>query len=153
MFNNRPAMKKEVTGQLSENQKRFADLEKDFYFIRDEVQKVLLSNNNNDILMNAEDLKNLIKRSFEEVVTRENMLLNVSTHDQLLKLVEDDILGYGPLEPLLANDDITEIMVNGPDEIFVERFGLIDSTNVKFENEGHLNPQLDEKSTKSRKNH
>ena len=143
MFTNRPAMKKEVTGQLSENQKRFADLEKDFYFIRDEVQKVLLSNNNNDILMNADDLKNLIERSFDEVVTRENMLLNVSTHDQLLKLVEDDILGYGPLEPLLANDDITEIMVNGPDEIFVERFGLIDSTNVKFENEGHLRRVID----------
>lgn len=143
MFTNRPAMKKEIATQYNDNQKRFADLEKDFYSIRDGVQKALLSNNNSDIMMNAAELRLLIEKSFDAVVAEENMLLNVSTRDQLLKLVEDDILGYGPIEPLLSNEDITEIMVNGYDEIFVERFGLIESTNVKFENEGHLRRVID----------
>ena len=125
MFNNRPAMKKDMPIQMAENQKKFADLEKDFFTIRDAVQRELLSNNNNDIMMNVADLKKLIEKSFDQVVAQENMLLNVSTRDQLLQWVLDDILGYGPLEPLLSNPDITEIMVNGYDEVFVERYGLI----------------------------
>jgi pilus assembly protein CpaF len=142
MFSNRPAMKKKMTGVFTDSQLRFANLEQDFYSIRDEVQKVLLSNNN-EIVMNAPDLKLLIEKSFDEVITQEKMLLNVNTREQLLKLVVDDILGYGPLEPLLSNEDITEIMVNGYDEIFVERFGLIESTDIKFENDGHLRRVID----------
>ncbi len=143
MFNNRPALKKDMPIQMAENQKKFADLEKDFFIVRDAVQRELLSNNNNDIMMNVTDLKKLIEKSFEQVVVQENMLLNVSTRDQLLQWVLDDILGYGPLEPLLANPDITEIMVNGYDEVFVERYGLIESTNVKFENDAHLRRVID----------
>jgi len=135
-------MKKKMTGEFADNQLRIANLEKDFYPIRDAVQKVLLSNNN-EIVMNAPDLKLLIERSFDEVITQEKMLLNVNTREQLLKLVMEDILGYGPLEPLLSNEDITEIMVNGYDEIFVERFGLIESTDIKFENDGHLRRVID----------
>src|SRR5512133_1071691 len=143
MFNNRPALKKDMPIQMAENQKKFADLEKDFSIVRDAVQRELLSNNNNDILMNVTDLKKLIEKSFEQVVVQENLLLNVSTRDQLLQWVLDDILGYGPLEPLLSNPDITEIMVNGFDEVFVERYGLIESTNVKFENDAHLRRVID----------
>jgi pilus assembly protein CpaF len=142
MFTNRPAMKKKMTGIFADSQLRIANLEKDFYSIRDAVQKVLLSNNN-EIAANAPDLKLLIEKSFDEVITQEKMLLNVNTREQLLKLVVDDILGYGPLEPLLSNEDITEIMVNGYDEIFVERFGLIESTEIKFENDGHLRRVID----------
>ena len=53
MFNNRPALKKDMPIQMAENQKKFADLEKDFFIVRDAVQRELLSNNNNDIMMNA----------------------------------------------------------------------------------------------------
>jgi pilus assembly protein CpaF len=142
MFTNRPAMKKKMTGVYVDSQLRIANLENDFYSIRDAVQKVLLSNNN-EIVTNAPELRLLIEKSFDEVITQEKMLLNVNTREQLLKLVIDDILGYGPLEPLLSNEDITEIMVNGYDEIFVERFGLIESTDIKFENDGHLRRVID----------
>jgi pilus assembly protein CpaF len=142
MFTNRPAMKKTSPVQLAASKKKFDELEKDFYFVRDAVQKLLLSNNS-DVMMSAADLKLLIEKCFNEVLLEENLLLNVSMHDQLLEWLEADILGYGPLEPLLANPDITEIMVNGHDEIFVERFGLIESTTVKFENEAHLRRVID----------
>ena len=61
----------------------------------------------------------------------------------MLKWVNADIIGYGPIEPLLEDPEITEIMVNGYDEIFIERFGLIEPTSVKFENNAHLMRVID----------
>ena len=49
-----------------------------------------------------------------------------------------DILGYGPLEPLLDDPSITEVMANGPDNVYIERYGIIEKTNVTFENDAHL---------------
>ncbi|MBV8599166.1 MAG: CpaF family protein [Actinobacteria bacterium] len=52
--------------------------------------------------------------------------------------ITDDVLGYGPLQPLLADDDVTEIMVNGPYQVYVERDGRLEPTNVAFANDEHL---------------
>src|SRR5207302_9396403 len=52
--------------------------------------------------------------------------------------IADDILGHGPLERLLADDSVTEIMVNGPFEIWVERQGRLYETTVRFNDESHL---------------
>jgi pilus assembly protein CpaF len=54
-----------------------------------------------------------------------------------------DILGYGPLEPFLQDDTITEVMVNGHDNVYIERRGLIEKTDVVFENEAHLMRVID----------
>ncbi len=56
----------------------------------------------------------------------------------LLELVEREVLGYGPLEPLLADERISEIMVVGPSMVFVERAGKVSETAVRFQNESHL---------------
>jgi pilus assembly protein CpaF len=56
----------------------------------------------------------------------------------MLEWVQSDILGYGPIEPLLRDGSITEIMVNGPKNIFVEQNGLIEKTDVVFEDDAHL---------------
>ena len=53
-------------------------------------------------------------------------------------MITNDIVGYGPLERLLADDSITEIMVNGPDEIWVERQGRLYDTTIRFTDESHL---------------
>ena len=52
--------------------------------------------------------------------------------------ITDDILGYGPLERLLADDSITEIMVNGADDVWIERGGKLYETTVRFNDESHL---------------
>ena len=57
---------------------------------------------------------------------------------QIVADIADDILGYGPLEPFLRDDTVTEIMVNGPTKIFVERTGKIESTDASFVDDGHL---------------
>src|SRR5690606_32407028 len=58
--------------------------------------------------------------------------------DRLEAEIADDILGHGPLERLLADDSITEIMVNGPFDVWVERQGRLYETTVRFTDESHL---------------
>ena len=58
--------------------------------------------------------------------------------ERLTNEIADDILGYGPLERLLADDSITEIMVNGPGEIWIERQGRLYETTVRFNDDSHL---------------
>ena len=62
---------------------------------------------------------------------------------RMVQEVTDDILGHGPLEPLLRDPGVTEIMVNGPQEIYVERAGLISRTDLAFADEGHLRRTID----------
>jgi pilus assembly protein CpaF len=58
--------------------------------------------------------------------------------ERLVASISDDILGHGPLERLLADDSVTEIMVNGPFDIWVERQGRLYETNVRFNDDSHL---------------
>src|SRR4051794_34370725 len=64
--------------------------------------------------------------------------LSRDDRDRLANEIADDALGHGPLERLLADDSITEIMVNGPYDIWIERQGRLYETNVRFDDESHL---------------
>jgi pilus assembly protein CpaF len=138
MFTNRPAMKKESTINTQTSQPKNAELEKDFFIIRDGVQKNLLTNNNKDMAIEVDQLRSQIEDCFNHVLEEKNILYNHSIRNQMLDWVTADIIGYGPIEPLLSDPEITEIMVNGYNKVFVERRGLIESTSVKFENNAHL---------------
>jgi len=138
MFTNRPAMNRETPTQIRQSQTKNSRLDKEFIKVRDTVQKKLLANINNEASIDPEKLKTLIEECFNQVLEDENMLYNHSTRHQLLEWVIADIIGYGPIEPLLDDPDITEIMVNGYDQVYVERFGLIEATSVKFEDDAHL---------------
>ena len=142
MFTNRPAMKKETTPPIQKIQTKTSQYENDFFKIRDAVQKNLLINNHVTSL-DSDQLLSMIGECFIQVLEEEKILYNRSTREQVLKLVIADIVGYGPIEPLLEDSEITEIMVNGYDEVFVERFGLIEPTTVKFENDAHLMRVID----------
>lgn len=144
MFTNRPAMNQVSPTTVSEERESFADLEKDFYHIRDAVQHRLLTTVNGDLaLTDSVKVKQLIEENFNLTLDEENMLFNRSIRTKLLDWVTADIVGYGPIEPLLNDNDITEVMVNGFDEVFVERFGIIEATTVHFEDEQHLRRVID----------
>ncbi len=68
----------------------------------------------------------------------EEVGLSRDDRDRLTHEIADDILGYGPLERLLTDDSISEIMVNGPNEIWIERQGRLYETTVRFNDESHL---------------
>lgn len=143
MFTNRPAMNKEVVTPERKTQSIKSEQHEDFVMIRDAVQRELLENSNSDVSVNPERLKVMIEEVFNQVLEDEHLLYNHETRNNLLKLVVADIVGYGPIEPLLENPDITEIMVNGPHRVYVEKFGLLKETDVRFENESHLMRVID----------
>ena len=143
MFTNRPAIKKETPIHDQKNQTKFSELENDFFLIRDAVQKNLLENSNNDTSLDSDRLRSMTEEFFNQVLEDENILYNHSTRIQMLEWVIADIIGYGPLEPFLKDPEITEIMVNGYNKVFVERFGLIERTSAKFENNAHLMRVID----------
>ena len=64
--------------------------------------------------------------------------ISVADRDRLVEEITDDTLGYGPLEKLLADETVTEIMVNGPDDVWIERQGRLYETHIRFTDDAHL---------------
>jgi pilus assembly protein CpaF len=79
-----------------------------------------------------------IERLISEIATEHRVQLNAREQRALAEELVDDITGLGPLEPLLADDTIDDIMVNGPQRIFVERRGKVALSNARFRDTGHL---------------
>lgn len=79
-----------------------------------------------------------IRTIVDEIIAIRNVRLSVAEQSQLITEVCDDILGYGPLEPLLARDDIADIMVNGAKHVFIETGGKMRKTNVRFRDNTQL---------------
>jgi len=85
-----------------------------------------------------EELSARVLRVVEEQLALERTPLTRDERSRLVREIADDILGYGPLEPLLADGTVTEIMVNGFDQVYVERQGKIEPTSVAFVDDNHL---------------
>jgi pilus assembly protein CpaF len=86
----------------------------------------------------TEDLSEHVLRTVTEQLLLDRTPLTREERRQLVREISDDILGYGPLEPLLRDDSITEVMVNNFDRIFIERSGKIEHTNATFVDNAHL---------------
>ena len=80
----------------------------------------------------------LIEELFNAILADEGVELSDEERQRLLEQIIAEILGLGPLEPLLAGDNISEIMVNGPHRIFVERDGKLTETHLSFRDDEHL---------------
>jgi pilus assembly protein CpaF len=79
-----------------------------------------------------------IQDRLAEALARTKLTLSDPIRNRLLRDVLDEITGYGPLQPLLDDPEITEIMVNGPKKIFIEKKGLLERTNVVFDDNLHI---------------
>lgn len=89
------------------------------------------------------EIKGLVKQKVEELIAREKTPLTAKEQANLINQITDDTLGYGPLQPLLLNESVTEIMVNNSDTIYVEIGGKIYSSEIKFIDEDHLRRIID----------
>jgi pilus assembly protein CpaF len=74
----------------------------------------------------------------DEVLEEEELPLNAGERARLSDELEEEALGVGPLAPLMADPAVTDILVNGPNEVFVERFGRLEKTGVNFRDEDHI---------------
>ncbi len=90
-----------------------------------------------DITRTAE-VRLTIQEMFETMLQEEQIVLTKNEKRKLFEQIVAEILGYGPLEQFLNVDGITEIMVNGPKQIFIEREGKLARVNTSFENDEHL---------------
>ncbi|MEO1310612.1 MAG: CpaF family protein [Pseudomonadota bacterium] len=82
----------------------------------------------------AEEIRDIVN----EIIAIKNVGMSISEQEALLQDICNDVLGYGPLEPLLARDDIADIMVNGANRVFIEVNGKIQLTNVRFRDNSQL---------------
>src|SRR5438874_3146509 len=86
----------------------------------------------------TEDLTERVLRTVTEQLALDRTPLTREERRQITREITDDILGYGPLEPLLRDDSITEVMVNDFDKVYIERAGKIERTVVTFVDNAHL---------------
>ncbi|BCJ92030.1 pilus assembly protein [Terrihabitans soli] len=79
-----------------------------------------------------------IRDIVNEIIALKNLVMSIAEQEELLDDICNDVLGYGPLEPLLARDDIADIMVNGSEKTYIEVSGKIQLTNVRFRDNSQL---------------
>jgi len=85
-----------------------------------------------------ESLRKMINDMLHTVSSEMQMTLSLMQHKELVALITAEIIGYGPISPLLHENRITEIMINGPSEIYVEEAGRLKKCDLEFDDEAHL---------------
>ena len=93
--------------------------------------------------MDANELDRQVRNVLSDVLTRQEKPLSNSDRMLITQEISDDILGYGPIEPFLRDGEVSEVMVNGPDSIWVERKGKLTPVKAQFTDEKHLRRTID----------
>ena len=93
--------------------------------------------------MTQAELEQRVRSTLQEVLSATNTPLTVPDRAKIAQEIADDILGYGPIEPFLRDPDVTEIMVNGPYSIYIERAGQLHRVDASFNNESHVRRTID----------
>ncbi|HUZ75041.1 MAG TPA: ATPase, T2SS/T4P/T4SS family [Stellaceae bacterium] len=88
--------------------------------------------------LSREDLARQLGAVVGEILLEQKIQLNQAEQRHLVTVLLDDMLGLGPLEPLLADESVTDIMVNGPKHVFVERRGKLELTDLTFRDNAHV---------------
>jgi pilus assembly protein CpaF len=120
-------------------QRRQADGDATLSEIKNLVQEKLVNELDPRLDMNNKaQVYRQVEEIFNGILDSENIVLSRSERAQMLKSIANDMLGLGPLEGLLADPDISEIMVNGPHQIYIERKGKLLKSDVTFFNDDHV---------------
>ena len=88
--------------------------------------------------LDGEAAREEIRDIVTEIIALKNIVMSIAEQEELLDDICNDVLGYGPLEPLLARDDIADVMVNGANRTYIEVSGKIQLTNVRFRDNQQL---------------
>ena len=96
-----------------------------------------------DNRLSGEDLRRRVHEQLLATLAQERAPLSAADKAQLIQEVTDDILGYGPIDKLLRDDNVSELMVNGPDMVYVERGGRIERDPTTFVDSDHLRRVID----------
>jgi pilus assembly protein CpaF len=94
-------------------------------------------------LSNADEVRRTVEETFTSVLESESIVLTRVERLRLFEAIAAEILGYGPIEPLLNDDSVSEVMVNGPRQVYVERKGRLELTEVQFQDDDHVMRVID----------
>jgi pilus assembly protein CpaF len=110
-----------------------------YFDLKTRVQNKLLSELDPSMdITRTEEVRRTIQDLFEQILAEENIVLSRPERARLFEQIAAEILGLGPLQPLLEDDTITEVMVNGAKNIYIERKGKVHRVPVTFENNDHV---------------
>ncbi len=110
-----------------------------YFDLKTRVQNRLLAELDPSMdITKTEDVRKTIQELFEQILTEENIVLSRPERARLFEQISAEILGLGPLQPLLEDETVTEIMVNGAKNIYIERKGKIHRVPVTFESNDHV---------------
>ena len=110
-----------------------------YFDLKTRVQNKLLAEIDPSMdVSRTDDVRRTIQGLFEQILTEENIVLSRPERARLFEQIAAEILGLGPLQALLEDDTITEIMVNGPKNIYIERKGKLHRVPVTFESNEHV---------------
>jgi pilus assembly protein CpaF len=93
--------------------------------------------------LDDEEARSLIRESCDGLMSQESLPFNIPTRQRIIGEIENEILGLGPLEQLLNDPTVSDILVNGPSQIYIERRGKLEHSTVRFDNELHLMTIID----------
>ncbi len=96
-----------------------------------------------DANMAARELESMVRNALTVAVAADDTPLTMMDRNRLTSEIADDILGYGPIEPFLRDPSLTEVMVNGPFDIWIERNGKLAKVDARFADEAHLRRTID----------
>jgi len=115
-----------------------------YFDLKVRVQNKLLSELDPSMdITRTDEVKRTIQDLFEQILAEENIVLSRPERARLFEQITAEILGFGPLQPLLEDDTITEIMVNGPKNVYIERKGRLHRVPVTFESNDHVMRVID----------
>ena len=110
-----------------------------YFDLKTRVQNKLLAEIDPSMdVTRTEEVRRTIQNLFEQILTEENIVLSRPERARLFEQISAEILGFGPLQSLLEDDTITEIMVNGPKNVYIERKGKVHRVPITFESNDHV---------------
>jgi pilus assembly protein CpaF len=114
------------------------ELKADFRKLREEVQRFLVEENYVASSMAPAKLREVVEPIYSKALNDANIVISRIDRTRMLDMIIADVVGYGPIQPLLDRDDISEVMVNGPDQIYIEHKGKLQLSDVKFLDNEHV---------------
>ncbi len=107
--------------------------------IKERIQDKLLAELDPQIdITQTDEIRRTMEDLFNHILSEAAIILSRTERQNLFEQIAAEILGYGPLEPLLADETVSEIMVNGPNHIYVEQSGRLSRTSLSFESDDHV---------------
>ena len=117
----------------------------EYYELKAKIHGQLLGRIDLEVLgsMAPERLREELGTLVEKLLTESGVALNAVEHKRMIEDIQNEVMGLGPIEPLLADPTVSDILVNGPGKVYVERHGRIELTDVVFSDAAHLMKVID----------